>query len=241
MIRKALIIYCNNTASGDLRGPSIDNLLYREYLKSSLGGMWLDSEIISLPNPTIQELNETLKSCYQNADYTFTIFTGHGFVDKNHMQYFEIKGSNVPLTCVLNHAKRQTLIIDSCRGIESLAEALSDEFSEKRFKDIDTRKIFENNILDCEEGCTFMYSSDINQSSSDSKEGGAYLSSLLKACLRWDSNYNQSIYRLNQAHLDAKVILKYRFPTSLQTPIIMPEKRKNYFPLAVKIPSGAFY
>lgn len=242
MIRKALIIYCSNTASGNLVGPTMDNLLYRKYLRSSLGGKWYDSEITSLPNPTNKKLIDTLESCYVNADYTFTIFTGHGFVDKNHNQYFEIADSNVPLTCVLNSSKRQTIIVDSYRGVESLAEALSDEFSEKQFTDVDTRKMFDNSVLGCEEGCTYMYSADINQSSSDSNEGGAYLSSLLSACLLWGSNnQNQSIYSLNQAHIDATKILKNRFPTSLQTPRIMPDKRKKYFPIAVKIPSCAFY
>jgi hypothetical protein len=47
MTRKALIIYCDNTQSGELSGPSHDFENYQNYLKSHLGGEFHQS-LISL-------------------------------------------------------------------------------------------------------------------------------------------------------------------------------------------------
>jgi hypothetical protein len=56
MIRRAMIIYCDDTASGELYGPSQDNINYCNFLQNNLGGKWSRNEILSLQNPTSKEV-----------------------------------------------------------------------------------------------------------------------------------------------------------------------------------------
>lgn len=243
MKRRSLIIYCDNTKSGKLSGPSQDNLKFREVLESNLGGGWFSDEIYSLPNPTREEIDRGINEFCINSDYTFIIFSGHGFTNQQrHEQYIEIKDCEIPISDLKTNAKRQTIIIDSCRGYAEVSESLSDEFFMNLKHTYNTRELFELEVMKCEEGITCLYSASVNQSSADSEEGGIYILSLIKSIKHWNMHYRNSLkFDLKSCHELAVQFLKQDFKLSIQEPQIIPEKRRNYFPIAVNIPKDGFY
>src|SRR4051812_32718125 len=107
--RRALIIYCDNTRSGRLVGPLRDKDNFLDFLCSRLGGEWIEDEIRALNNPTSFEVKQKVNTFLAGADYTFIIFTGHGFIDTHdHWQYIELADQSVPASVLRTTAKRQT-------------------------------------------------------------------------------------------------------------------------------------
>lgn len=240
MKRRALIIYCDNTPSGALVGPSYDNMHYRAFLQSKLGGEWTDKEILSMRNPTSALVIRGVKEFLNDADYTFTIFTGHGFINKddNNRQYIELANKSIAISNLLTNARRQTLIIDACRGYYSPYEELIKGFSEQYKHFIgdphSTRHTFDNAVLRAEEGLTILYAASENQTALDTGNGAAYLISLLKTAELWEQvNKTNNILTLKQAHDYAKVYVLKKFDT-IQEAIMNSEKRILHFPFAVK-------
>ncbi len=233
MKRRAIIIYCNNTKSGELSGPVYDYSNYLNFLCSPLGGQWKRSEILGFPNPTYNDFMERQKQFCANADYTFSIFTGHGGINDDR-QYLEFKDKDVPLQKLITDAKRQTIIVDACRGYYTpLKERIIKEATNESLKsfsaNIDTRKLFDDAVLKTEEGISVLFAAKENQSARDTRKGAAYLLSLLEAA----ETCENGVLSIKDAHILAIEILKYKYMTR-QEPIILPEKRKNFFPLAVK-------
>jgi hypothetical protein len=239
MIRRALIIHCNDTESGELDGPLQDNLNFRNYLTSSLGGNWYNKEIRSLQNPNPTQVAREINGFLNGADYTFIIFTGHGFIntDDRNRQYVELSNGDIPISNLKTTAKRQTLIVDACRGFFSpsreLTQPLGDVFEHYTGKR-ETRKIFDNAVIKAEEGWTILYAASTNQTALDTEEGAAYLLSLLKVAENWgNTNKEHNILPINVTHKRAKAYLSENFDT-IQVPRKNAEKRKNHFPFAVK-------
>lgn len=240
MKRKALIIYCDNTGSGKLPGPIFDNQNFRNFLTSKLGGQWYDHEILSLQNPTKQNVNNAINYELSNSDYTFIVFTGHGFMnlDDHNKQYIELLDANFSIFDLKTTAKRQTIIIDACRGLHS-------PLNEKRLKNFnefinfsgqqsDTRLLFESAIMRADEGLTVLFAASENQTALDTIEGAAYLLSLLRVAEVW-SNKNElnNILSISDVHNKAIPYLAANFQT-IQNPKINIEKRNIHFPFAVK-------
>ena len=64
---------------------------------------------------------------------------------------------------------------------------------------------------------------------------GAYLLALLKVAENWrDTNFSDISLSIKEAHLLAIDYLEENFEETIQTPKILPEKRRSYFPFAVK-------
>jgi hypothetical protein len=239
MIRRALIIYCNDTESGELDGPPHDNQNFCDYLTSSLGGKWHNEEIRSLQNPSSVQVSNAINRFLNGADYTFIIFTGHGYInlDDRKRQYLELSNGDIPISKLRTTAKRQTLIVDSCRGFFSPARKLTKAFedvSEHFTEKPNTRKIFDNAVLKAQEGWTVLYAASRNQTALDTEEGAAYLLSLLEVSENWvETNKKNNILPINVAHERAKTYLSENFDT-IQVPSQNAEKRINHFPFAVK-------
>lgn len=240
MKRRALIIYCNDTESGELDGPLQDNENFRNYLTSSLGGNWYDKEILSLPNPSSILVRAAVNKFLNGADYTFIIFTGHGFIniDDRKRQYVELSNGDIPISNLRTTAQRQMLIVDACRGFFSPARELLKGFSgifDHFTGKPNTRKIFDNAVLRAEKGWTVLYAASRNQTALDTEEGAAYLLSLLEVAENWgnvDKKYN--ILPINVTHDLAKIYLSENFDT-IQVPTKNAEKRIYHFPFAVKM------
>jgi hypothetical protein len=240
MKRRALIIYCDNTASGELTGPPFDNELYRGFLMSNLGGRWEEGEILSLPNPKSSLVTRAINKFLDGADYTFTIFTGHGFLntDENNRQYLEVADDDIPILSLRTTAKRQTIIIDACRGFHSPSQTILKGFSEvfESFTgdSYSTRQIFNNAVMRAEEGLTVLYAASQNQTSLDTDNGAAYLLSLLHTAEKWEEvDKKHNIIDLKETHEYAKTYLSENFET-IQIPTMNREKRVKYYPFAVK-------
>jgi hypothetical protein len=239
MIRKALIIYCDNTESGFLNGPSVDNTNLRNYLMSHCGGDWYENEIRSLNNPTIQQVKNAVNLMI-NSDYTFVVFSGHGWinVDEDFTQYLEVADGDISINELITDADRQTILIDSCRGFlspitESFNKGLSGTIRAYS-STISTRTLFDSLVLKAEEGISVMFSASENQSSVDSIKGGAYIYSLLSVCRNWFvNNKTENYLSIKNAHNLAIPFMETKFVTK-QKPVMNSEKRLRYFPFAVK-------
>lgn len=244
MTRRALIIYCDDTKSGELEGPSKDNINLRSHLTSYLGGEWYDSEIVSLNNPTSHMIEAHIKIFCGDADYSFVVFSGHGFINANdnNIQYLEVADKDISIIKLLTKAERQTIIIDACRGIykphkEDFIKG-SRSYNESFMGSLSsTRKMFDKAVQQTEEGVSILYAASENQSAVDSNVGGAYTYSLLKSCEQWGKNdQTRNILSIKDGHSLGTIFMKSRFVTN-QTPKMEQEKRLRYFPLAVKVSS----
>jgi len=239
MIRRALIIYCDNTQSGKLSGPARDNDNLRKFLTQNIGGDWSPEEIESLRNPTSLSVRNKINTFLSGADYTFIVFTGHGGINTiDERQYIELLDRDVPLQQLKTNAKRQTIIIDACRGyytvgLEDLRESKILKFSIGGILK-STRAIFDDAILRSDEGLTILFAASENQTALDTTKGAAYLLSLLNAAYGWeDSDKEYNFLGLDVVHDMAADYMNNNFDT-IQEPSMNEEKRKRYYPFAVK-------
>lgn len=240
MNRRALIIYSDNTDSGYLAGPSKDGDNLIEYLTCSLGGHWYEREILLLSNPNWQEVIAVINSSFvEDADYTFIVFSGHGYINaENNQQYIELSNGDLGIRKLITPAPRQTLIIDSCRGYytPSIDEAIKGfsgsiaYYSGRK----STRSLFEKAVMRSERGLSILFAADEDESAADSDEGGAYLLSLLRSAERWSESSDKNILPLNIAHRIAVRYMRNNFET-IQNPSMNKEKRRRNFPFAVKL------
>ncbi len=243
MKRRAMIIYCDNTPSGELYGPPQDKINYCNFLQNNLGGKWDSNEILPLPNPTSVEVLKEKNIFFKGADYSFIIFTGHGFlnIDDRNRQYVELLNDNIPITNLITTAKRQTMIIDACRGYYSptkeMLKGLTESFEYFSGDPFSTREIFDRAVLRAEEGLTVLYAASKNQTALDTDNGAAYLLSLLRIAELWEDNDKKSnILDLKVTHDFAAKYVKTHFDT-IQIPTMNREKRLRHFPFAVKVTS----
>ncbi len=239
MTRRALILFCTDTESGHLNGPEYDNENFKDFLTSNLGGDWLDSEILSIKNPTSLQVSNAVTKFLNGADYTFIIFSGHGYLntDDNNRQYLELSNTDISIISLRTKALRQTLIIDACRGYHTPRQSIIKGFSDtyENFEGTSsTRRIFDNAVARAESGWTILYAARKNQTALDTGGGGAYLLSLLKIAEIWGGiDKKNNILPLNITHNRAKEYLSDNFET-IQIPTMNAEKRLVHFPFAVK-------
>jgi hypothetical protein len=239
MTRRALILFCTDTESGHLDGPEYDNANYRDFLTSNLGGGWYDNEILSIKNPTALKVHNAVTQFLKGADYTFIIFSGHGYLNTadNNRQYLELLDKDISILGLRTKALRQTLIIDACRGYHTPKQAIIKGFSDtyENFEGTSsTRRIFETAIARAESGWTILFAASKSQTALDTGGGGAYLLSLLKFAEIWgDKDKKNNILPLNVTHKKAKEYLLRNFDT-IQVPAMNTEKRLTHFPFAVK-------
>jgi len=240
MKRRALIIYMTDTPSGRLDGPAYDYKNIHEYLTSNLGGNWYSNEIIALQNATKRQLKEAIFRM-ADSDYAFVVFSGHGeFEQDTKLQYIELLDDEVSIKELFVNSKRQTIIIDACRGYFSMRERLLEKSkvfsmaSESLYHEISTRELFNNKLAKTEEGLTILYAANENQTALDTNIGAAYISSLLNIAKKWElSSNNMEELTIKDAHEKAIDYLYLNFDTK-QIPVINKEKRLRYYPFAVK-------
>jgi len=239
--RRALIIYCDHTTSGELPGPPHDFESYNTYLQSKVGGEWRAGEILGLRNPHVAEVKYAVKTFMSRADYTFTIFTGHGYINEENKTCLEVMDGEVMIKDLKPiDVTRQTIIVDACREkiIPATVQA-EDRFFTKAFESSlgigATRHLFDSLTLNAPGGLSILYAASENQSAADTEGGAAYLLSLLKVAENWrDANFSDMSLSIKQAHLLAIDYLEENFEETIQTPKMLLDKRTTYFPFAVK-------
>jgi hypothetical protein len=246
MKRRALIIYCDDTPSGPLTGTVRDAHNLNAFLKSLAGGEWRNDEVGFLRNPTDARVKTVVNSFMKNADYTFTVFSGHGFVDRSNKfkQYVELSNKSVPLRNLLSNAKRQTIIADACRGFYSAhRESLLEEYSSfigdvEHLEQPSTRRFFDSAVKKADKGVSVLYSASLNETALDTPSGGAFLFSLLSYAQSWSSTKSHYTYLPHHTALTrAKKLMYEKFDTN-QRPILNSTPRDFHFPLAVKFPTS---
>jgi len=113
MTRKAILIESSNVKDHhDLPGARLDVENWKNFLKSDLGGDWLDSEIVTLSKPWPSQVEAELKMA---ADcYCFLAFSGHGCDGSVVLNdsYTEFSIANLK-----PKSDRGTLIVDACRSV----------------------------------------------------------------------------------------------------------------------------
>jgi len=240
MKRKALIIYMTNSPSGKLEGPVFDYENIYRFLTSNLGGNWYSNEILALENPTRRQLKENISQMV-DSDYTFVVFSGHGEFEQNtKLQYIELLDDEVSIKELIVGSKRQTIIIDACRGYFSMRERLLEKSmnfsmsSEFVHQEISTRELFNDKLEKTEEGLTILYAANENQTALDTNIGAAYISSLLNVAEKWGRSSNTiTELTIKDAHEKAIDYLHNNYITN-QMPVMNNEKRLRYYPFAVK-------
>ena len=115
MKRKAILIESSNVdGQQDLPGARVDVKNWRSFLKSDLGGAWLDSEIVTLNKPYSQDVDESLK--VDSDCYSLVVFSGHGS-DGKILLNERWANNGYSIANLKPRGNKGTVIIDSCRGV----------------------------------------------------------------------------------------------------------------------------
>ena len=192
MKRKALLIgYSDVDEMGYSRlniKKDIDG--YINFLRSAKGGAWYDSEIKTIINEDISELNKTIEQIRKEEnDIVFVAFSGHGDYDdvENYCRRLEISNGQTILEKKLwGLAKRQILICDSCSGLRSeyANESLLEEKnvivaeSVSEHQKIASRKRYDELCKNTHEQLIRLYASKIGTPAIDD-DGGIYTQTLI--------------------------------------------------------------
>jgi hypothetical protein len=148
---------------------------------------------------------------------------------------------NISISNLISNAKRQSLIIDACRGYysptEEILKCLTESHQYFSGDPFSTREIFDRAVLRAEEGLTVLYAASKNQTALDTDNGAAYLLSLLRIAELWETNDKKNnILNLKVTHDFATKYVSTQFDT-IQVPTMNREKRLRHFPFAVKVTS----
>lgn len=205
MVRKAIIIG-NNTGKGApnyLGGVNHDLINYQAYLKSRAGGEWYQtiqfSEIDVAYNLNRNEILQKIRNC--NADYSFVVFTGHGFVNsKDGLTYVCVNDNYISEDELMTSCYKRTLILDCCREKTTMSEGYSglsgvqnkatiselNKLASQGFSVVDSRKKFDKALSESSYGAFTGYSCLIDQFSGDNpSSGGLFSTELMKTGYRF--------------------------------------------------------
>lgn len=118
MNRKAIIIESSNVAGeSDLPGARVDQKNWFSFLKSELGGAWEDNEITILNNPLPTKVDSLLEE--NKEKYCFVAFSGHGCEGS---VVLNERFKDYPIHLLKPRGPKGTLIVDSCRGVETAVQ-----------------------------------------------------------------------------------------------------------------------
>jgi len=182
MKRKALLI--GNTSG--LPGVKVDMQNYRLFLQSDTGGAWRTNEIetlVDIAKSNLLTKISIMKS--QSYDYVVVLFSGHGGQIRETVLELNKDGETIGESYLRSIAQRQLNIYDCCRCYpQAVTESA---LIEKRFESLAksessyVRQRYDNRIMMAIPQQVNLYSCSVGQSSYDSKEGGIYLTNLIKA------------------------------------------------------------
>lgn len=191
MNRKVLIIGCPLIGEDFLIGVEQDVRNFSRFVKSSIGGVYGNSEIVWMQHPTLAQLHSVLGQI-KNPELLTVYFSGHGFRDDN-TDYICLNFNDIfPVKSFLINAKRHLLIMDTCRtplDTRGYGDAISGigyhfptdnpEFAKKLYCDY---------INESPEGGAIIFSTSENQPSNDTENGGVYTKSLMTVLHNWPNS-----------------------------------------------------
>jgi len=240
MLKKILII---GASGGNLPGVERDVANYKNFFLSSLGGAWLDSEIVTLESPAPEVVRAQLKNLSQ-LDYSVVVFAGHGSHPKQDGATFVQLQPKVSLSAdeLKVGAPKHTLILDCCRQLEpeiimdSAMEALAK--AAQQIDKSECRKWFEYSIAACSKGLVTMFACDIDETAGETRRGGFYSSALLSEAQSWQLTKNIDTSKeflalsVTAAHTRAEQTVK-RISGGRQNPVCEYPRVDKQFPFAI--------
>ena len=245
--RKALII---GAPDEKIPGVSADIENLRAYLKSPIGGVWRESEIITLISPLESEVKRQINLLQLN-DYSLIFFAGHGFHSaQRNRTILHINSSQTMDSLDFRiGAQKHTLILDCCRKSEeeerflkAAMESLTLDFAQGQKLDAaQCRMYFDKTISECDSGIVVMNSCSVDETAGEHKTiGGYYTSSLIDAANDWAKAQLTSInlaenylmYSTQDCHNDAATQVK-KLTGNRQSPNFESPRTKKQFPFSV--------
>jgi Caspase domain len=192
--RRALII-TNPGETEDRRvkryceGVYRDVVLYSNFLKSPVGGLWEPGEIRHLDRPDVSALEAELDRL-KRVDYSFIVYSGHGYHSGRSTILALKRGVDIDSLKLRRGAPKHTLILDCCRVIERptlLSEQIAKAMKSRPFLDyLRCRNYYDQLIKDCPTGLVVLFGCSINQTAGDDGgSGGYYSASLIEATEEW--------------------------------------------------------
>jgi hypothetical protein len=247
MNRRALIIanpgepgkesYCHGV------NRDVDN--YKRFLKSPIGGLWREEEIVVRQQPsramTTMDIGQQ-----RRTDYSLTVFCGHGYhaADSDSTIIELSSGIDIDSLELRLGAPKHTLILDCCRTLHR--EMIEEDSAEKvmkggasRIDPDECRKYYDIKLDKCPPGVVVLFGCSINQTAGDSdSQGGFYSYSLISAAEAWsratvvDTSSKYRTMSLVEAHLGA-VQGVAKMSGGRQAPSIDKPRSEPYFPFCI--------
>jgi len=246
MTRKAIVIGSPGPKKTKQYLKCVDTDLHHfiSFLKSPIGGSWVDYEIAGLfkcPSENLIELFQSTKT-----DFLLVYFSGHG--------HHELKDTNIAINdseslsvsqlISIIKAPKALIILDTCR--KSFVEEYSSfsgpeylSFKSTLYQPNSSEKYMQI-VSESTDGISIAYACSVGEISNDKELGGDYTYSLLKTSLEWYENQNnQSVLSINGAndlaHEDLK--LKSNFDQNPKIVTLNNKKENLNFPFALKFNS----
>jgi len=243
--RKALLI---GAPDQDIPGVKLDIKNMKNFLLSSMGGAWRESEITCLTNPKKNEVEFAIKRL-QDCDYSFILFAGHGFYSiKDQCTTLNINESETLSSKKLRFgAKKHTIILDCCRVLvndlllEMSLEAMTYDSAIKTLDLSECRRYFDKRITECDSGIVVINSCDVKETAGEtSNKGGYYSSSLINVAkelvenklITIDLKNKYKIFSINECHEKASILVK-ELSGNRQNPTFEGPRTKVKFPFAI--------
>lgn len=244
MIRKAIMIGSPGPKNSlnYLKGVDADLHHFVSFLKSSIGGSWVDSEIAGLYKCPYENLIEIFQNI--SADFLLVYFSGHGHhgLTETNIAINDTESISISELISLIQAPKALIIIDCCR--KSIKEEYS-SFSGPEYLSFKSTINHPNSserymqiISECTDGISIAYACSVGEISNDTELGGDYTYSLLKTSLEWYENKkNESVLSIIGANDLAHQYLKFKSNFDQNPQIVMTnDKEENLnFPFAIKL------
>jgi hypothetical protein len=247
MNRRAIIISNPGEPGAEnfCEGVNKDVTSYTRFLKTPIGGLWFDAEVIHYARPSTAEVLGAVADLAR-VEYSVIIFSGHGFYSTTrHTTVLELRhGEQVDATALRLRSGRQSLILDCCRekhpelpheisfGMRVLKAA-------PRISPEQCRRFYDQRILECPQELVVLYACGVGQTAADlSDTGGVYSHNLITGASEWAENLeintstNYSILSIATAHERAATRVQ-RTRGDRQTPVIEKPRSEPYYPFCV--------
>lgn len=232
----------SNSKGNYLEGVSIDMYNMRNYLASNTGGAWNDNEILELINPSKEQINTALTKS-KISDFSLVLFSGHGGTStKNGRTYLEIntKGEDYPAEGLINHTKKEIVIVDTCRSyftpVESQFESIMKALNEQLSIRAKYRMAYDDAIENADIGPLILYACSIGETANDTNEGGIFTKTLIDTAQSISGIVSTGIkiQTINNTFNYTRALVNERFKT--QNPKMEGSTRRNkWYPFAIKL------
>ncbi len=232
MKRQAYLIGGNYQKPGSfLPGIRADIAAWKQYLMSSYGGCWNEDEIIDLSGESKEHIHSALQAG-RAVNYSLVCFSGHGYLAKDRF------GFNVTMTLIddaaemsereLNPGSPWTMMIFDCcrRSLDQEKVACSNE-ARNTIPHINTRVLFENEMLKCERGLVKVFAASEGEAADDDRSFSRVLIEVAKSKV---GTHGYGVLNISDAVSFAKAEMAM---VSKQKPVYLGGRRLHHFPFAV--------